>query len=379
MRESAVRHVILPAPMSNESCKDYFSELNYTFGNEDTQLEYDLLHQRATHVACVAGSGSRVIPLLAKKPDLISCIDTSLPQLHLTRLRIESLRLMTRDEYCAFWGYGTNEMSFTERRGWFDSLNLPAEARTYLIGIFDAHAWESLLYAGRWEHTFRLLSNAIRLLVGPAIVDFFSCRDSNTHTSFMQEVFPKKRWDVVTALLGNSTVFNRLLYRGHFPRYNMSLPITVFYKQAFQRLFAQGPARENAFLQILILGKVVHDEGLPIECEQSMYVNARNALASTVVQYVHAEAPDAIATQHIPIDFVSFSDVPSYFSDTREQSFMQHIRGALTTNARVINRYYLHVPQGVQLEGFADITNHHRDIIANEKVQMYEIKVYHKI
>ena len=46
----------------------YFNQLNYTLGNEDTSLELAILPERVGHVFSVAGSGGRVVPLLAKFP-----------------------------------------------------------------------------------------------------------------------------------------------------------------------------------------------------------------------------------------------------------------------------------------------------------------------
>ena len=64
----------------------FFNKLNYTMSNEDTQFEYDLLDYNQGHVLCIAGSGSRVIPLLAKKPKRLSISDYSIEQLALTSL-----------------------------------------------------------------------------------------------------------------------------------------------------------------------------------------------------------------------------------------------------------------------------------------------------
>ena len=55
----------------------YFNSLNYTIGNEDASLELAVLPEKAQHVFTVAGSGSRIIPLLSKNPLRLTCVDSS--------------------------------------------------------------------------------------------------------------------------------------------------------------------------------------------------------------------------------------------------------------------------------------------------------------
>src|SRR5690348_8215276 len=93
----------------------YFDSLNYTLGNEDTALEYDLLPPTVSHLYAVAGSGSRVLPLMAKKPKKVTCVDTSRNQLYLTELRIVSLKTLTYAEFLGFWGYPTNKSTVFDR------------------------------------------------------------------------------------------------------------------------------------------------------------------------------------------------------------------------------------------------------------------------
>ena len=96
--------------------KGYFDDLNYTLGNEDSSLEYNLLPKDTKHVLAIAGSGSRILPLLAKHPKKLTCIDTSSLQLYLTELRIETLRSLEYDKFLAFWGYPTHSLAPEERK-----------------------------------------------------------------------------------------------------------------------------------------------------------------------------------------------------------------------------------------------------------------------
>ena len=54
---------------------------------------------------------------------------------------------------------------------------------------------------------------------------------------------------------------------------------------------------------------------------------------------------------------------------------MQDIRPGLNSGAIVVNRYYLR-KANCNLTDFVDITKEHVDLIASEKVQMYDIYIY---
>jgi S-adenosylmethionine-diacylglycerol 3-amino-3-carboxypropyl transferase len=74
-------------------------------------------------------------------------------------------------------------------------------------------------------------------------------------------------------------------------------------------------------------------------------------------------------------DFLSLSDVPSYFQGDLETEFMQRIKPGLSPGAVVVNRYYLRKSE-CDLDGYVDITENYLKLIELEKVQMYDIRIY---
>src|SRR4051812_41277723 len=83
----------------------HFKGLVYTLANEDSAFEASILPTDQKVVFAIAGSGSRVLPLLSKNPKKLVCVDLSKEQLYLTELRIESLRSLSHNEFLQFWGY----------------------------------------------------------------------------------------------------------------------------------------------------------------------------------------------------------------------------------------------------------------------------------
>ena len=78
--------------------------------------------------------------------------------------------------------------------------------------------------------------------------------------------------------------------------------------------------------------------------------------------------------KHKELDFVSLSDVPSYFSGSVEKKFLQDLKSSLASDALIINRNYLRIPNADR-SGFSNIVDQYKKALSFEGVQMYRIEV----
>ena len=346
--------------------------------NEDTQLEYELLSSNSNHVVAISGSGSRVIPLLARQPKNLTVIDVSPSQLALCELRMETLRVLSYEDFLIFWGYRPKTDWNAQRKKIFHSVPLTTDYRLMLQLHFDHNGWEAPLLDGRWEKTFVFFSKISKMLMGGKWIDgLFQCKTISEQKSFLSNDFPTLRWKALLALVGNAKTFNTLLYKGHFPKKNIPEKLTDFYKNAFERLFQLSPARENYFLQLCFLGKIQYPEGFVFEVNPKVFEEAKLALATTKVQYISSDLIDWVANAK-DVSFVSTSDVVSYFSGNLESSFLQKMKPGLAPSSRVVIRNYLRIPEGLDLNGFKDQSSQFHLHIKNEKTQMYHIQILEK-
>lgn len=363
--------------MSNE----YFNTLNYTLANEDTALENEILKKNAKHVMTVCGSGGRSWPLLEKQPRLLTLVDLSPMQLCLAELRIEAVRHLDYDEFMKLLGFLPFEIKAAERKKIFEKLspNLTPESRETIKKVFESTSWDSLLYEGKWEKTFGKIAKLVRAILGSACDEIFECKTLSEQQDYLQSKFPRKRWQVALATLGQSAVFNALLYKGHFPKKNIPFTYYSFYKQSFDKLFAKTVARENFFLHIIFNGEIRSAFGNPIECDRKLFKNSKKALGKTEVEYKKNNIIDAVKTSEEPVSFLSLSDVPSYFVGDQEKVFMQEISPFLEKNSTTVVRNYQKIPWRPNLIGYENVTELYRKQIEEEKTQMYLIDIYRKI
>lgn len=360
---------------------DYFNQLNYTLANEDAGMEHTILPESCAHVVTVCGSGSRVIPLLAKAPARISVVDISPVQLALFELRMETVRAFSHSEFLSFWGYrvGVWGMASDARKSQFERLQLKNETRDMLRAIFEKNRWESILLCGRWERTFVFFSRVARWILGADRIDgLFACENLEQQRQYVQSRILGWHWRLLLSVVGNARMFNALLYRGSFPKNNTGVGYVDYYDQAYRRLFEHRLARRNFFLQLTLLGELRYPEGLPLEADATVFSEAKKNLSKIRIETVQEDLVSWMAHQR-GIGFVSFSNVASYFTGEREKGFLNEIRGAMDPGGLIVLRHYLHRPEGLDRNGFRDRSQDFKTAIAKEKVQMYDVEVLERI
>lgn len=358
----------------------YFSGLNYTSANEDANVEMQICKEiKPKNILSICGSGSRVLPLLVSSPKLICSVDTSLTQLEVMKLRVATVTQLDFKTFSLFWGYAPfhPEENASKRKDiFYNKLKLLEETIYCLSKFFENARWQSLLYYGKWEKTFKLFSRWFRILTLNKNHHLFEFTDIENQTRYLRHEFPIFRFKLLIFILGHSYILNRLLYKGDYVKKNITDSYFNYYYKAFDRMFRQNLARYNFFLQYCLLGKIAYQEGNILEARESIFNQIKQVLDNKETQLLYSN-------NHIlneikngrKYDFVSFSDVPSYFQGEMEGNFLQEIRAGLNPGAWIVIRFYLRIPP-VNTQGFIDVGQEFKELIENELVQVYKIKVY---
>lgn len=354
----------------------YFSGLNYTLGNEDTSVEIGMIKTlKPKNIFSICGSGGRSLPLMHAEAENLVLADLSLEQLQLAQLRLATYRELTHEEFLLFWGYFpySDNNHASERKKLLQKLSLTAPVREFFINVFSEIQYDSLLYLGKWERTFAVFAKANRMLLGKDFDRILRFDNLDEQVNYFRTEFPMKRWKALIHVLGNKAMFNALLYKGDFITKNSPLSHFDYYFQAFERLFTKDLAQKSFFLNLCFYGKVNSLLGVPVEASVDSFTRVNKA--KTKVDYKKEDFVSYLSKTTQKFDFLSLSDVPSYFQGDLERDFMQMIRPSLNPGAIIVNRYYLRKSE-CNLLGFEDVTDAYRELIELEKVQMYDIKIY---
>lgn len=354
----------------------YFTGLNYTLGNEDTAVEIELIKKlKPKKIFSICGSGGRSLPLMHKGASELSLSDLSQEQLYLAQLRLSTYKDLSFEEFLLFWGYypyGDNNNT-AQRKELFYKLNLKPEARDFFNKVFIEIEFESLLYLGKWERTFAVFAKITSVLLGRDYDRILRFDNLEDQIHYYRTSFPMKRWKAMIQILGNKATFNALLYKGDFITKNSPLSHFDYYFQAFERLFTRDLAQKSFFLQLCFYGKIKSLPGVPVEAHKESHDRIKESECE--VDYLKEDFVSYLAKGLKQYDFLSLSDVPSYFQGELERDYMQKIRPGLAPGAIIVTRYYLR-KSDCDLTGYLDITDSHIKLIELEKVQMYDIRIY---
>ncbi len=356
----------------------YFSGLNYTLGNEDTSVEIKMiLEEKPEKIFSICGSGGRSLPLMHEGCEVLSLADLSQEQLFLAECRLLTYAILSHEDFLLFWGYYpySDNNHKARRRELFASLPLTPKAHAFLSQVFHEIHFDSLLYLGKWESTFAVFAKICKVLLGPDHDRIMRFDHLDDQIYYYKNAFPMNRWKALIHLLGNKAMFNALLYKGDFIKKNSPLSHFDYYFKAFERLFTTDLAQRSFFLQLCFYGKISSLLGVPVEAHFESHDRVKKASSHTNVQYVKEDFVSYLKRGETKYNFLSLSDVPSYFSGELEAQFMQLIKPSLAPGAIIVLRNYLRSPVAV-LQGFDDVTANYKSLIEFEKVQMYEIKVY---
>ena len=361
--------------------KKYFTQLNYTLGNEDTTLESAMVDQLCPKsIFSIAGCGSRAFPLVREGQGQFVIADFSQPQLGLCQLREATYKEFNFQEFLLFWGfppYGRYDCSY-ERKKLFSRLQLNQENQQYFTQVFNELSWGALLYVGKWEKTFQILASIMKKIMGKGHDDIFQFHNLEEQVDFYENKFPMARWKSVLFLLGNKSVFNALLYRGDFIKKNVPGTHFDYYFKAFDNLFRNSLVRESFFANLCFYGEIGHIDGCTIEAKEENFLTVKKGLESVKIDYVQGDMVKLVESyEGEDFDFLSLSDVPSYFGGEIEKNFIQQISNSIKKDGIIVLRNYLRIPESND-SGFEDISSQFKELIDKETVQMYQVKILQK-
>jgi S-adenosylmethionine-diacylglycerol 3-amino-3-carboxypropyl transferase len=354
----------------------YFTYLNYSIGDEDTMVEYSILPENANHVVAIAGSGGRIIPLLARHPQTITCIDISMQQLSFTALRIELVKNHDYETYVGFLGY-SDSLQPEQRKDILENIDVEDKYKKILFGIFKYNCFKEPIYYGQFEKTLIKLSHINNIITRGEVKKIFNTSSLDSQIFYYLNNFPKLRWNIVLRLLGNSAMLNAFLYKGDFPQKNIANSYYSIYKKIFENLFTKIEAKKSFFLQLICFGKLKFSCGLPLECNKNIFMASKKSLKHCNVRLINGSINSFIQQQE-NISFISLSDVLSFMDDKTSINLLAKIHQNLSTNCNIVSRGHVKVIQP-DITGYKDMTSSYQKIIENELTQLWNINVYKKL
>ncbi len=355
----------------------YFQGLNYSLANEDTWVEYKLAPENAKSYFAVCGSGSRVIPLLAKNPQELHIVDLSEAQLKLFRLRLEAIKKLTYEEYLYFLGYD-NHSSKESRADLFSRLTLSEDDQQYWKHFEKDWLPSGLIYLGRWERHFMMLGRLFQRLTFSNLLPLFATHSFQEQQAIREKYWKEKLFILYTRIVMNEWVANKLLYKGHFAgatdKKTMKMSAADYVSSEFNDLFKNTWVKSNYFLQLIFLNKVTFKEAFPAECDEALFDKIKHG---TTKIFFHQKNLLELLKER-PHDFYSLSDTFSYMSDSEVANFLSSLPEEIPHKTLMVIRTFMRKPSFQVVSPWSEQIERNKQLAKEDCTRMYEFSVLEK-
>ncbi len=339
--------------------QEYFSDLNYTLANEDTRVEHELLPNQADCIFSIAGSGARCLPLIARNPRELHIIDMSPAQIHLCELRFEAMRQLSYQQWLFFFGYRGATQGGSDagdsRSEIFQKIQLKPETKAYWQDRKEGWEKQGFILLGRWESHFQKLGLIFRDYLQCDFSFLFKAQNLREQISLYEKHWPHLRWKSFLRILASEYVFNKYLYKGHFSgqahHRTEDRPPYQFIQEEFERIFKNQLVRKNYFMQILFLGEIRYEEGLPLEAHDKIFHESKKS--STQIHYHVGNLLDILPTK--PFQFISLSDTISYLPTEAANQILQKLHPETKKTSRVVIRSFMRAPTAIDHKGWTQL------------------------
>lgn len=362
--------------------QEYFSDLNYTLANEDTRVEYELLPEKVSRVFSIAGSGARCLPLIARHPQELDVVDMSVSQNYLCELRYQATKVLSYQEYLFLMGYRgalqSGQDQGDSRLEIFHKVDLSPDAKKYWLERSAGWSPRGFILLGRWEAHFQKLGFLFREVLQCDFAKVFEAQTLAEQVELYEKHWPHVRWKSFMRVAASEYVFNKFLYKGHFSGRSEakteSRPPYQFVLEEFDRIFRTQLVRKNYFMQILFLGKIAYEEGLPLEAHQYIFEKVKSA--PTKVNYLLGNL-----LEHLPrknYDFISLSDTISYLTQKDANQILQGLHAETKPHAQVVIRSFMRAPTAPDVTGWLGCKD--KDVWAQkiDGTGVYEFHIFKK-
>jgi S-adenosylmethionine-diacylglycerol 3-amino-3-carboxypropyl transferase len=288
------------------------------------------------HVFAVTAGGGRVLNLLIDKPRSITAVDLNPAQNALLELKIAAVRGLDHSAYLRFLGVrGADDRIDTYERLLRDQLS--PGARDFFDGIPKA-VGAGILFQGKLEKYLRLGAKVLKL--GHP----FGLKKLLDSTNLDEQRVAMARWETpfwkaVAHLVANKRL---IAWLSGDPGFYRNLPPEpplheVLYDRVHRHL-KHNLLRENVFLQLVLHGKYIYEDVLPIYLNANTFDQIKRALDETTIDIHTTTVTEALGASTTGYDAFSISDICSYLDPEPNHLLFELVLSKAKPGARLCSR-----------------------------------------
>ncbi len=322
--------------------RGFTSTLNYTSVNEDWRTEAAALRPGPGDVVLAISGAGRPLDLLALDAARVVAIDVAPAQNALLELEAAAIAALPFDDYVRLLGLVEGDPRWRLDR----LAELEGAMSRRAVTFWRDHrrlVEAGVLYQGRWERFFRILSRIARAARPRTIRTLMEFTELEAQRQFVAERWDRPWWRAMYQAALCRPVL-RLLYRdpGFYAHADVRAATHVYARM--RASLGRVLARDSFMLSLVLTGRLAATDLPPrLTREGCARIRARldrlEILTSDVVD--HLERGDASGA----FSCFSLSDVPSYLSQPAFERLLAGLERCATPGARFCIRLFLSRPR----------------------------------
>jgi S-adenosylmethionine-diacylglycerol 3-amino-3-carboxypropyl transferase len=319
----------------------FTATLNYSSVNEDWRTEAAALRVGPGDAVLAITGGGRPLDLLALDPGRVLAVDFAAPQNALLELEVAAIRRLPFEDYARFIGLTESDRRW--RIGRLVELlpDLTAGAAAYW-GEHARAVARGVLYQGRWERFFRVLSLIARAARPREVRELMACTDLDAQRRFLSDRWDARWWRVLHRVALSGPVL-RLLYGDPAFYAHVDVQPGDHVYDRMRASLARTLARESFMVSLVLTGRLSPLDLPPhLTPEGTARIRERldrlEIVTADVVTFLARDAPAR------SFSAFSLSDVPSYLDAAGFLRLLAGVERCAAPGARFCIRLFLSRP-----------------------------------
>jgi S-adenosylmethionine-diacylglycerol 3-amino-3-carboxypropyl transferase len=310
----------------------------FGFSQEDELTVASMLDVTGRTVLCVASGGDIPLSLLGRGARHVIAVDISEAQLHLCSLKVAAIQSLDQEAAAGLLGF--MPASKSERRSWMAACieNMPEAAAAFWRLHETSLLSHGAIWCGRYERFIRKLQLIVRPLLGRAFIDLAR----STSTTEQASVFGRRigrPW--LRAFF--RIAFSRKVYSGHgideqgLANRHSNIPLGEQYWAKLRSLCTTTPARENPWLQLHTIGRLLSLQAAPHYLGNG-FSSARQQVGR--INWVHSDLLSYVKKPFSPeVSRVFLSNLPDWCSPLDFEELIGELARKLPVESRILWSY----------------------------------------
>lgn len=348
---------------------------NYGISQEDALTESKALDLKPhDNLLCIASAGEIPLNILALHDIEITAVDTELPQIHLSKLKLQATLNLESDQAAGFLGF--MKMNKFERKNIFQSLR-PKLSK-------DEHAfWEQhirhiengVINTGRFEQYISRFRPIVRSIIGRRkLSKLLTFKNIEKQREFFNKEINSFFLRLLFKIIFHPRIYkNRGIQEKGLINERDSNMSTFFFSR-LRDFCTSTLSRQNYYYQYTFWGHVIHREALPEYLQPSGQINIRNR--QDQLRFEHCTFSQSLQ-HHKPFYFNKFhlSNIGDWMDSNDFKALLFLINKKAADTSSIVYRYihlYHPIPENLT-NVFQENLVKGNNLMKNDRYPFYRI------